>query len=97
MAWARQTFNDLIQHILLNFERRDIILIVGLILVMLALIQYLGPAYSAIIVIGLYFGIKIYVGKKRQLIQRDIGEGICMECGSKIINKKCTNCDSAEE
>ena len=97
MAWARQTFNDLIQHILLNFERRDIILIVGLILVMLALIQYLGPAYSAIIVIGLYFGIKIYVGKKRQLIQRDVGEGICMECGSKIINKKCTNCDSAEE
>ncbi|MDC0228716.1 hypothetical protein OAJ71_01775 [Nitrosopumilus sp.] len=81
----------------MNFERRDIILIVGLILVMLALIQYLGPAYSAIIVIGLYFGIKIYVGKKRQLIQRDVGEGICMECGSKIINKKCTNCDSAEE
>ena len=80
----------------MNFERRDIILIVGLILVMLALIQYLGPAYSAIIVIGLYFGIKIYVGKKRQLIQRDVGEGICMECGSKIINKICTNCDSAE-
>ena len=64
---------------------------------MLALIQYLGPAYSAIIVIALYFGIKIYVGKKRQLIQRDVGEGICMECGSKIINKKCTNCDSEEE
>jgi len=81
----------------LNFERRDIILIVGLILVMLALIQYLGPAYSAIIVIGLYFGIKIYVGKKRQLIQRDVGEGICMECGSKIINKRCTKCDSEEE
>ena len=81
----------------MNFERRDIILIVGLILVMLALIQYLGPAYSAIIVIGLYFGIKIYVAKKRQLIQRDVGEGICMECGSKIINKKCTNCDSGEE
>ena len=81
----------------MNFERRDIILIVGLILVMLALIQYLGPAYSAIIVIGLYFGIKIYVGKKRQLIQRDVGEGICMECGSKIVNKKCTNCDPIEE
>jgi len=81
----------------LNFERRDIILIVGLILIMLALIQYLGPAYSAIIVIGLYFGIKIYVGKKRQLIQRDVGEGICMECGSKIINKKCTNCDPIQE
>ena len=81
----------------MNFERRDIILIVGLILVMLALIQYLGPAYSAIIVIGLYFGIKIYVGKKRQLIQRDVGEGICMECGSKIVNNKCTNCDPVKE
>ena len=81
----------------MNFERRDIILIVGLILIMLALIQYLGPAYSAIIVIGLYFGIQFYVGKKRQLIQRDVGEGICMECGSKIVNKKCTNCDSGEE
>ena len=81
----------------MNFERRDIILIVGLLLVMIALIQYLGPAYSAIIVIGLYFGIKIYVGKKRQLIMRDVGDGICMECGSKIINKKCMNCESEEE
>ncbi len=81
----------------MKFERRDIILIAGLILVMLGLIQYLGPAYSAIIVIGLYFGVKIYVGKKRQLIQQDVGEGICMECGSKITNKKCPNCDIFEE
>ena len=81
----------------MKFERRDIILIAGLILVMLGLIQYLGPVYSAIIVIGLYFGIKIYVGKKRQLIQQDVGEGICMECGSKITNKKCPNCDIFEE
>jgi hypothetical protein len=81
----------------MKFERRDLILIAGLILVMLGLIQYLGPAYSAIIVIGLYFGVKIYVGKKRQLIQQDVGEGICMECGSKITNKKCPNCDILEE
>ena len=64
---------------------------------MLGLIQYLGPAYSAIIVIALYFGVKVYVGKKRQLIQQDVGEGICMECGSKITNKKCPNCDQLEE
>ncbi len=81
----------------MKFERRDIILIAGLILVMLGLIQYLGPAYSAIIVIGLYFGVKIYVSKKRQLIEHDVGEGICMECGSKIINKRCPNCDEFEE
>jgi hypothetical protein len=81
----------------LKFERRDLILIAGLILVMLGLIQYLGPAYSAIIVIALYFGVKLYVGKKRQLIEKDVGEGICMECGSKITNKKCPNCDQLEE
>jgi len=81
----------------LKFERRDLILITGLILVMLGLIQYLGPAYSAIIVIALYFGVKVYVGKKRQLIEKDVGEGICMECGSKITNKKCPNCDKLEE
>jgi hypothetical protein len=81
----------------LKFERRDLILIAGLILVMLGLIQYLGPAYSAIIVIALYFGIKVYVGKKRQLIQQDVGEGICMECGSKVVDKKCPNCDNLNE
>ena len=64
---------------------------------MLGLIQYLGPAYSAIIVIALYFGVKVYVGKKRQLIEKDVGEGICMECGSKITNQKCPNCDQLEE
>ena len=81
----------------MKFERRDLILIAGLILVMLGLIQYLGPAYSAIIVIALYFGIKVYVGKKRQLIQQDVGEGICMECGSKVVDKKCPNCDNLNE
>ena len=81
----------------MKFERRDLILIAGLILVMLGLIQYIGPAYSAIIVIALYFGIKVYVGKKRQLIQQDVGEGICMECGSKVVDKKCPNCDNLNE
>ncbi|HJJ21800.1 MAG: hypothetical protein O2834_05685 [Crenarchaeota archaeon] len=81
----------------MKFERRDLILIAGLILVMLGLIQYLGPAYSIIIVIALYIGIKVYVGKKRQLIEQDVGEGICMECGSKIMNKKCPSCDNFEE
>ena len=78
---------------LLKFERRDVILIAGLILVMLGLSPFSGIVYSAIIVIGLFFGIKIFVDKKNQSIRQDVGEGICMECGSKIIDKKCVNCD----
>jgi hypothetical protein len=77
----------------LKFERRDIILIAGLILVMLGLSPFAGLVYSAIIVIGLFFGIKVFVAKKNQSIRQDVGEGICMECGSKIIDKKCSNCD----
>ncbi len=77
----------------MKFERRDIILIAGLILVMLGMSPFLGIAYSAIIVIGLFFGIKLFVAKKNQSIREDVGEGICMECGSKIIDKKCSNCD----
>ena len=83
--------------ILLKFERRDILLLVGLLLFMIGLIPFMGIAYAVIIVVIMYFGIKVYVGKKKQSIERDVGEGLCMECGSKILNKKCPNCDNSKE
>jgi len=64
---------------------------------MIGLIPFMSPAYAAIIVIIMYFGIKVYVGKRTQSIQRDVGEGICMDCGSSVIDKKCPNCDSSQE
>ena len=78
----------------MNFERRDIILIAGISLVVLGIIQYVPLLYAALIGILLYFGIKVYVGRKRRMIENDVGEGVCMECGFKIIDKKCPNCDS---
>jgi len=83
--------------ILLKFERRDILLIVGLLLFMIGLTPFMGLFYAVLIVTIMYFGIKVYVGKRKQSIERDVGEGICMECGSKIINKKCPNCDCSQE
>ena len=80
--------------ILLNFEKRDIILIAGIILVVLGITQYVPILYSSLIGIGLFFGIKIYVYRKRKMIENDVGEGVCMECGFKIIDSKCPNCDS---
>ena len=82
---------------LLKFERRDIVLIVGLFLLMIGLIPFMTPAYAAIVVILMYFGIKIYVGKRKQSITQEVGEGICMECGSKIIDARCPNCDLNQE
>ncbi len=83
--------------ILLKFERRDIILIVGLLLFMIGLTPFMAPVYAVIIVVLMYLGIKVYVGKRKQSIERDVGEGICMEWGSKIFNKKCPNCDYSDE
>ncbi|MDH3618945.1 MAG: anaerobic ribonucleoside-triphosphate reductase [Nitrosopumilus sp.] len=78
----------------MDFERRDIILIAGIFLVVLGITQYVPIQYSSLIGILLYFGIKFYVGRRKQMIANDVGEGICMECGFKIIDKKCPNCDS---
>jgi hypothetical protein len=77
----------------LNFEKRDIILIAGIFLVVLGITQYIRLEVSALIGILIFFGIKVYVGRKRRMIEEDVGEGVCMECGFKIIDKKCPNCD----
>jgi hypothetical protein len=68
-------------------------LIAGIILVMIGLTPFMAPIYAAIIGILLYFGIKVYVGRKRKMIEDDVGQGICLECGFKIIDDKCPNCD----
>ena len=81
----------------MKFERRDAILIVGLLLFMIGLIPFMMPIYAVIIVTLMYFGIKFYVGRRKKSISNEIGEGICMECGSKIHNKKCPNCDNSLE
>ncbi len=78
----------------MNFEKRDIILIAGILLFVIGLIPFIAGIYAVIIGILLYFGIKVYVGRKRRMIEKDVGEGVCMECGFKIIDKKCPNCDS---
>ena len=64
---------------------------------MIGLTPFIAPVYAVVIVVLMYFGIKVYVAKRKQSIERDVGEGICMECGSKIINKKCPNCDYSDE
>ena len=64
---------------------------------MIGLIPFMGVAYAAIMVVIMYFGIKIYVAKRKQSILQDVGEGICMECGSNVFDKKCPNCDALKE
>jgi hypothetical protein len=82
---------------LLKFERRDIVLIAGLFLVVLGITQYVPFHYSALIGILLYFTIKMYVEKRRRSIFTAVGDGMCMECGSRVIDKKCPKCEYSQE
>ena len=49
----------------------------------------LPPIYAIIISLAIYFGIRIFVGRRKKMIEESVGEGICVKCGSKIENKKC--------
>jgi uncharacterized membrane protein len=78
----------------LSFEKRDIILIVGILFFMLGLLGVgLNLVEAVGISIAIYFGIKIFVGRRKKFLDQKIGEGFCAECGEKIIAKKCPNCD----
>ena len=81
----------------MNFEKRDIILIAGIVLFMIGLIPFTAPIYAVIIAIAIYFGIKVFVGRGKKIMQKQIGEGFCAACGEKIIDKKCPNCDKSEK
>jgi hypothetical protein len=81
----------------LKFEKRDILLIAGLLLFMIGLIPFMAPVYAVLIVIVMYFGIKFYVGIRAKSIKKELGEGICVDCGSKITDQKCPNCDHVNE
>ena len=72
-------------------------MIVGLVLFMIGLTPFTGLALAAVIVIIMYFGIKVYVEKRKQSIENDVGDGLCMECGFVVVDKKCPNCDYSED
>jgi flagellar biosynthesis component FlhA len=77
----------------LNFEKRDIILIAGILLFMVGLIPFMPPIYAMAIAIAIYFGIKVLVGRRKKSFQTEVGEGYCAVCGEKINDKKCPNCE----
>ena len=55
----------------------------------------MAPIYAVIIAVLVYFGLKVFVGRRKRAILEEIGEGLCANCGEKIINKKCPTCDKS--
>jgi len=58
---------------------------------MVGLIPFMQPFYAVIIAISIYVGIKVFVGRRKKILDKKIGEGLCLECGEKIIGGKKIN------
>jgi Flp pilus assembly protein TadB len=77
----------------MKFEKREILLIAGILFLMIGMMAFLPPIYALVIAVLIYFGIKVFVGRRKRQIQREIGQGICAVCGAKITGGKCPKCD----
>ncbi|HET8720211.1 MAG TPA: hypothetical protein VFM64_04370 [Candidatus Nitrosotenuis sp.] len=76
--------------------KKEIILIAGILLVMIGLLGTGLPLiYSVIISVGIYAAIKVLVGRRQQSIMKEIPEGVCADCGSKIVDGLCPNCSGS--
>jgi membrane protein implicated in regulation of membrane protease activity len=77
----------------LGFEKREILLILGVFLLMLGMMAILAPIYAAVIAIMVYVSMRVFVGRRMRQIQREVGKGLCATCGTKIEESKCPRCD----
>jgi hypothetical protein len=77
----------------LGFEKREIVLIVGVLFLMIGMLPFIAPVYAVVIAVAIYFGMHVFVGRRKRQMQKAVGEGICAVCGEKIVNNKCPNCD----
>lgn len=77
----------------MNFEKRDIILVAGIGLLIAGLAPFMAPVIAIIVGVAVFFGIKWYASKRKQQFAKEAGEGFCIKCGEKIIENKCPNCD----
>jgi len=97
LSFGKYFYQNLFYNSLMNFVKRDLILLAGVFLLMIGLIPFILPIYSILISIAIFFGIKAFVHNRQKYLKKKIGEGFCAKCSGKIINKKCPNCDKSEK
>ncbi len=94
LSSGKPFYQILINIFHLRFDKRELILIAGILLFMIGLLPFIPLFYALIIAIGIYFGIKVLVGRRKKSLQPKFEEDYCAKCGKKIIGKKCPKCDS---
>jgi phosphate/sulfate permease len=78
----------------MKFEKREILLIVGILFLMIGMMAFLPPAIALVIAVLFYFAIRVFVGRRKRQIQKEVGQGICAVCGAKVVEGKCPKCDT---
>jgi len=93
-------YQNLFYDVLMKFVKRDIILLAGTLLFIFGLMAFpppMTPAYAIAIGIVIFFLVKAFTRSRQKFLEKKIGEGFCAQCGEKVINKKCPNCDKSEK
>lgn len=67
-------------------------MLAGSILFVIGLTPFMAPIFAMGIGTAIFFGIKYAVARNQKTLEKEVGEGICAECGAKIQNSKCPNC-----
>ena len=75
----------------MRFYRRDLVLLAASVLFALAASMYLGAAGLAVGA-ALFFGMKMVAVRRQQDIDRQVGEGLCAECGQRVVGGACPEC-----
>ena len=81
----------------MGFEKREIVLIVGVLFLMMGMLPFIAPVYAILIATALYFAVRVFVGRRKKQIQKAMGEGMCAACGQRIVNNKCPQCDATNQ
>ena len=81
----------------MGFEKREIVLIVGALFLMIGMLPFIAPVYAIIIAIAIYFSVRVFVGRRKKQIRKAMGEGMCAICGQRIVNNKCPQCDTKNQ
>lgn len=75
----------------MRFYRRDLVLLAASVLFTLAGAMYLG-AYAIGIGAALFFGMKMIAVRRQEAVDRQVGEGLCAECGQRVVGGACPEC-----
>lgn len=76
------------------FVRRDAILLAATVLIVFGAWMYLDLVYAIGIGAAVFFGLKALAINRQAAALKDVGEGLCAECGEPVTGGKCGNCDS---